>query len=58
LLDNIFKNLEAIGWIGKWATKINDITIEFVGRNTIKSQALAKFVADWTPDSHNITEAT
>jgi hypothetical protein len=30
-LDNIFKNLEAIGRIGKWATEINDFTIEFVG---------------------------
>jgi hypothetical protein len=58
LLDNIFKNPEAIGWIGKWATEINDFTIEFVRRNTIKSQALANFVADWTTDSHNITEAT
>jgi ribonuclease HI len=56
LLDNIFKNLEAIGRIRKWATEINDFTIEFVGRNTIKSQALTDFVADWTPDIHNIAE--
>jgi hypothetical protein len=57
-LDNIFKNLEAIGQIGKWATEINDFTIEFVGRNTIKSQSLADFVVDWTLDIHNITEVT
>ena len=37
LLDNIFKNPEAIGRIGKWATEINDFAIEFIGRNTIKS---------------------
>jgi hypothetical protein len=45
-LDNIFKNLEAIGRIGKWATEINDFIIEFIGRSTIKSQALADFVTD------------
>ena len=45
-LDNIFKNPEGIGQIGKWATKINDFIIEFVERNAIKSQALADFVID------------
>jgi len=48
-LDNIFKNPKAIGQIGKWATEINDFAIEFIGRNAIKSQALADFLADWTP---------
>jgi hypothetical protein len=48
-LDNVFKNLEAIGCIGKWAIEINDFTIELVRRHTIKSQALVDFVADWTP---------
>ena len=57
-LENIFKNPEAIGRIGKWATEINDFTIEFVERNTIKSQALIDFLADWTPDTHNIAEVT
>ena len=37
LLDNILKNSEAIGRIGKWDTKINDFTIELVERNAIKS---------------------
>ena len=36
-LDNIFKNPEAIGRIGKWATEINNFVIEFVGRKAIKS---------------------
>jgi hypothetical protein len=48
-LNNIFKNLDAIGRIGKWATEINDFVIEFIGRNTIKSQAIVDFVTDWTP---------
>ena len=57
-LDNIFKNPEAIGRIRRWATEINDFVIEFVGRNTINSQALANFVADWTPDTHNTAEVS
>jgi hypothetical protein len=36
-LHNIFKNPEAIGHIGKWATEINDFAIEFIKRHTIKS---------------------
>ena len=55
-LDNIFKNLEAIGRIGKWATEINDFVIEFVSRNTIKSQALIDLIADWTLDTHKTME--
>ena len=45
-LDNIFKNLKAIGQIQKFATEINDFAIEFVGRNAIKYKALADFLAD------------
>jgi len=45
-LDNIFKNPKPIGRIGKWAPEINNFTIEFVGRNAIKSQALVDFLAD------------
>ena len=52
-LDNIFKNPEAIGRIRRWATEINDFVIEFVGRNTIKSQALTDFLANRTPDTPN-----
>lgn len=39
-LDNIFRNPEAIGRIGKWATELNDHMIDYVGRTAIKSQAL------------------
>jgi hypothetical protein len=54
-LDNIFKNPEAIGRIGKWATKLNDHVINYVGKTTMKSQALADFVANWTLDTHGQT---
>jgi len=57
-LDNIFKNPEAIGRIGKWATKINDFAIEFIRRNAIKSKALVDFLANWTLDTHNTAKVT
>jgi hypothetical protein len=52
-LDNIFKNPEAVGRIAKWATELGDHAITFVGRTAIKSQALADFIADWTPNPYN-----
>ena len=58
LLDNILKNPEAIGRIGKCGTEINDIAIEFVERNTIKSQALIDFLVDWTHDTQNTVKVT
>jgi hypothetical protein len=47
-----------MGRIGKWATEINYYVIDFVDWNTIKSQALTDFVADWTPNNHSMAEAT
>jgi ribonuclease HI len=35
--------------IGKWAAKLNKFTIDYVHRSSIQSQALADFIADWTP---------
>ena len=48
-LRDMFKNKEASGRIGKWATQLAAHTIDFVPRSAIKSQVLADFVADWTP---------
>ena len=36
-LEALFQNSEAIGRIGKWATKLNGYVIEFEHRSTIKS---------------------
>ena len=41
-------NKEANGCIIKWAIKLGTYSIEFKSRPTIKSQALANFVAEWT----------
>ena len=48
-LQDLLRNKEASGRIGKWATKLSQFGISYVPRTAIKSQALADFVADWTP---------
>jgi ribonuclease HI len=48
-LKDIMRNKEATGKIGKWAAKLNEITIDYVHRSSIQSLVLADFIADWTP---------
>jgi hypothetical protein len=48
-LKDIMRNKEATGRIGKWATELNEFNIDYVHRSSIQSQALADFIADWTP---------
>jgi ribonuclease HI len=56
-LKDIMRNREATGRIGKWATKLNEFTIDYVHRSSIQSQSLADFIADWTPGAQG-EEAT
>jgi ribonuclease HI len=46
------RNREANGRIGKWAAELNEFTIDYVHKSSIQSQALADFIADWTPGAH------
>jgi ribonuclease HI len=48
-LKDIMRNREATGRIEKWATELNEFSIDYVHRSSIQSQALADFIADWTP---------
>jgi ribonuclease HI len=48
-LKDIMRNREATGRIGKWVVEFNEFTIDYVHRSSIQSQALADFIADWTP---------
>jgi hypothetical protein len=48
-LKDIMRNREATGRIGKWAAELNEFSIDYVHRSSIQSQALADFIADWTP---------
>ena len=56
LLGDIIHNHDATGRISKWALELLGHDIRYSPRTTIKSQALADFVAEWmevqlpTPD--------
>ena len=53
-LRDILHNKEANDCI-KWAVKLGTYSIEFKSRPTIKSQALADFVAEWNEIQEPIT---
>jgi ribonuclease HI len=48
-LKDIMRNREATGRIGKWAAELIEFSIDYVHMSSIQSQALADFIADWTP---------
>jgi ribonuclease HI len=48
-LKDIMRNREATERIEKWATELNEFSIDYVHRSSIQSQALADFIADWMP---------
>jgi ribonuclease HI len=52
-LKDIIRNTEATGRVGKWAIELNEFTIDYVHRSSIQSQALADFIADWTPGAQD-----
>ena len=47
-LGDIIRNRDAAGQISKWALELMGHDIRYSPRTTIKSQALADFVAEWT----------
>lgn len=47
-LGDIINNAEATGRVAKWGIELAAFDIHYKPRTTIKSQALADFVADWT----------
>jgi hypothetical protein len=52
-LKDIMRNREATGRVGKWATELNEFTIDYVHRSSVQSQALVDFIADWTPGAQD-----
>jgi ribonuclease HI len=52
-LKDIIRNREATGRVRKWALELNEFTIDYVHRSSIQSQALANFIADWTPGAQD-----
>jgi hypothetical protein len=47
-LGTIIRNKDANGRIAKWAMELCPFDLEFTCCNTIKSQALADFIVEWT----------
>nr|ABA95741.2 retrotransposon protein, putative, unclassified [Oryza sativa Japonica Group] len=48
-LGQILHNREGNGRVVKWAIELSEFDLHFEPRHAIKSQALADFVAEWTP---------
>ena len=53
--EALFRNNEAIGGIGKWATELNEFIVDFEHRSAIKSRALTDFIVVWTPTAYDTT---
>ena len=56
-MGDILRNKEANDRIIKWAVELGTYSIEFRSKPTIKSQALADFVAEWTKIQEPIATA-
>jgi hypothetical protein len=57
-LGDILRNKEASGRIGKWAAELSQFDITYIPRTSIKSQALADFMADWIPSGQKERKET
>ena len=54
-LKKATNNLEAAGRLIQWAVELSEFDIKYLLRHAIKAQALADFIAEFTP-SHNDLE--
>ena len=60
MLDHALKKsmnkLEAAGRLIQWAVELSEFNIRYQSRNAIKAQALADFIAEFTPSYDNLGE--
>ena len=54
-LKKVMNKLEAAGQLIQWAVEFSEFDIKYLPRHAIKAQALADFIAEFTP-SHNDSE--
>jgi hypothetical protein len=50
-LVHILQSKEATGRIARWAVEIDQYDVEFIPRQTIKSQTVTDFIVEWTDSS-------
>ena len=48
-LKKAMNKLEAVGRLIQWAVELSEFDIRYQLRNAIKAQALADFIAEFTP---------
>jgi hypothetical protein len=57
-LGDILRNKEANERIVRWALELGSYTLDFRSRQTIKSQALADFIVEWTDMNTPVPESS
>ena len=55
-LKKAMNKLEAAGRLIQWAIELSEFDIKYQPRNTIKAQALADFIAEFTPSHDDLDE--
>ena len=53
-LKKAMNNLEAVGRLIQWAVELSEFDIRYQPRNAIKAQALADFIAEFTPNYEDL----
>ena len=55
-LKKAMNKLEAAGWLIQWTIELSEFDIRYQPRNAIKAQALADFIAEFTPSYGDLDE--
>ena len=55
-LKKAMNKLEAVGRLIQWAVELSEFDIRYQPRNVVKAQALANFIAEFTPSHDDLHE--
>ena len=55
-LKKAMNKLEAIGQLIQWAIQLSEFDIRYQPRNAVKAQALADFIAEFTPSHEDLND--
>ena len=55
-LKKAMNKLEAAGRLIQWAVELSEFDVRYQPRNAIKAQALANFIAEFTPNYDDLEE--